>query len=66
MNENMPTIAETEFFEIWDNKDNSLIMIHFVANNVTIGMDYEEFEELKECLKQTDDYNWERPSCDNN
>ena len=58
--ERLITTAKTEGFEIWDDKDNQLFRIHFLRNDITIGLDYEEFEEFKECLKEMKNYSWER------
>lgn len=53
-------VAKNKYFEIWDDKNNQMLMIDFLCNATTIGLDYEDFEELKECLKQAEGYNWSR------
>jgi len=53
-------LAETKEFTIWDNRPLQSIMIESLPNGTTINMDYELFENFRDCMDQMKDYEWKR------
>jgi hypothetical protein len=52
-----PTIASTENFEIWDDVDDGVYIISFNVNGVTIAIEHELFEEFAKIVAETDRFN---------
>jgi hypothetical protein len=53
-------LAQTAEFTLWDNRPLQSIMIESLPNGTTINMDYELFENFRECMDQMKDYEWKR------
>lgn len=49
-----PTIAASENFEIWDDVDDGVYIVSFNVNGVTIAIEHELFEEFSKIIAEAD------------
>lgn len=52
-----PTIASSENFEIWDDVEDGVYIISFNVNGVTIAIDHELFEEFTKVVAEAERFN---------
>ncbi|MBI2953598.1 MAG: hypothetical protein HYY30_04735 [Chloroflexi bacterium] len=50
--EQYPTIASSENFEIWDDVEDGVYIISFNLNGATIAIDHETFEEFASVIAE--------------
>lgn len=54
--EQYPTIAASEDFEIWDDVEDGVYIISFNPNGVTVAVDHELFEEFAKVVAEAEKF----------
>ncbi len=54
--EQYPTVASSENFEIWDDVEDGVYIVSFNPNGVTIAIDYEMFDQFAQVVTDAAGY----------
>lgn len=54
LQEQYPTIASSEDFEVWDDVEDGVYIVSFNANGVTIAVEHELFDEFAKVIAEAE------------